>query len=96
MVFPGYSPSSILFIADERLSVKAHITSLASGTNLDDVKDHFKTACAVLCDEDIELSGVLLGKGKAELTLKGILSSGEVANIFTCCRVSTVSLLTFL
>jgi poly [ADP-ribose] polymerase 10/14/15 len=59
----------------ERLSVRAHVTSLASDAVTDDVKEYFKTQCDVVCEEEVELSAVLLGSGKAELMLRGISAS---------------------
>ena len=68
------------FTVDERLSVKAHITSLASDAVTDDVKEYFKTQCDVMCEDEVELSAVLLGGGKAELTLRGISALGEAVS----------------
>ena len=66
------------FHSDEPLSIKAQITSLAGGIDINDVKEHFETLCGVICDGDVKLSSaVMLGSGKAELVLKGILPLGE-------------------
>ena len=65
-------------LVDELLCVKVHITSLASDADKNDVREYFKNICEALCEEDIKISSaLLLGGGKAKLTLKGILTSGK-------------------
>ena len=65
-------------ISGELLSVRANITSLAADAVRDDIEEYFKTQCGAICEEEVVvLSAVILGGGKAELTLRGISASGD-------------------
>lgn len=58
--------------------LQALVTSLGSDATVDDIKEYFETLCEALCEDNIEVSCVTkLGRGKAELILSGISSSGE-------------------
>lgn len=63
------------------MCVKVHISLLGSKIDIDDVKNYFTNTCGYIYEGDIELSSaVLLGGGKAELVLDGLLVSGAVHN----------------
>ena len=68
----------LLFLAvGERLSVTAHISSLADSVSTDDLELYFETVCD---DETVEISTpLILGGGKAELVLKGLTREGVIA-----------------
>ena len=58
--------------------MKAHITSLKSSIDIEDVTEYFRNVCNVVGDGEIELSNAhLLGKGKADIVLKGLSESGN-------------------
>ena len=63
-----------LLLIGELLSVKAHITALASTADKDDIIAHFSS----VCDKTVEIaSPIKLGGGKAEVVLKGISVEGN-------------------
>lgn len=59
------------------LSVKACITSMASGIDTCDLEFYFETICEMMCDGKVKvLAPLLLGSGKAEIVLKGLTVEG--------------------
>ena len=68
----------LLFLAvGERLSVTAHISSLADGVSTGELEFYFEAVCD---DETVEVSSpLILGNGKAEIELKGLTSEGVIA-----------------
>ena len=58
--------------------MKAHITSLKSSIDIGDVTEYFRSVCNFVCEGEIELLNAhLLGKGKADIVLKGLSESGN-------------------
>lgn len=62
-----------LYTATELHSIKACITSLASGISTGDLEFYFET----ICGDEVEVSNpLILGGGKAEVVLKGLTTEG--------------------
>ena len=87
-IYPSASKQQprCISLLDQPLCVKVRISSLGSDVVTDDIKTYFTNVCGYTCEgEDIELSSaVLLGGGKAELVLDGLLVSGAVFHCHFC------------
>ena len=90
-VFPGDFFNNYCLDKRGNVIVKAHLASLASEVDIDDLKAHFSNMCRYGCDEEVELSNaVILGGGKAEIVLKGLSDSGDV--VFSKVQLTYTSL----